>query len=115
MLAWWLPLMRAAAQEYGGNRLAQDRNVVAQRPVPDVPNVEFHAARIAGVIPAADLPKPGETRLRFVVVFDIPAVACHFPCHDRARSNEAHLAAQHVEQLRQLVEAGPPQEHPDFG
>ena len=32
---------------------------------------------------------------------------------DRARADDAHVAAQHVPELRQLVEVGEPQDAPD--
>ena len=43
------------------------------------------------------------------------AIACDFPRDDRARADQAHRSAQHIEQLRQFIEAGPAQEAPDAG
>ena len=81
----------------------------------DVPDIELHAPRVGRVAAAADLPQPGQARLRCVVVFDVAAIARDLGAHDRTRPDQAHLAAQHVEQLRQLVEARAAQEAPDPG
>ena len=60
-------------------------------------------------VAAADLPQPGQPGRALDVVDDVVAVAGELLDHHRPRADQAHLAAQHVDQLRQLVERGAPQ------
>ena len=62
---------------------------------------------------AEDLPGAGHAR-REVQPAAVPALDLAVLVeHERARADEAHLAAQHVRQLRKLVERGAAQEPPD--
>ncbi len=60
-----------------------------------------------------DLPEPGHPRPEVespaAPLADVPVLGGN----QRARADEAHLAAHHVQQLRQLVDAGAAQEPPD--
>lgn len=83
------------------------------RPVANVPRVHLHALVIGGVAASADLPKPRDAGRHKVVVRDKVAVSYDFLLHDGARSDEAHLAANDVEDLRELVEARTTEKMPD--
>jgi hypothetical protein len=88
---------------------------VPQCPVLHIPKIELHAALIAGVATAAHLPEAGHARSRLVVVGDVPAVADDFRLDDWPRADQAHLAAQYIKKLRQLIEAGLAQQAADSG
>src|SRR6185503_1027506 len=90
----------------------QDLDVRPERPVDDVEVVERDHVleRDTG---AEDLPRAGHTR-RQVETAAVPAGHLLVLVDDeRARTDQAHLAAQHVDELRELVERRPPQEPPD--
>src|SRR5687768_12664345 len=103
--------------QYDGlDRLENDEQVEADREILDVEQVELqllHRVLDAGAVGVAHLRPSGQARL------DDMALAVernlHLEVLDelgtlRAGSDQAHVAAQHVPQLRQLVEARPPHE-----
>jgi hypothetical protein len=51
----------AASGQYGGDRLPQDLQIQAERPVLDVAQVESNGVNALQVGASADLPEPGET------------------------------------------------------
>src|SRR5262245_6468362 len=77
--------------------------------------IELDALRIVAVVAAAYLPQAGDAGAAARIVVERGAVALDLVLHDRPRADDAHLAGDHVEQLRQLVEAGHAQELADLG
>jgi len=59
---------------------------------------------IGDVTPAAHLPKLGEAGLAFGVLDEIVAVAFQFVGDHRLLAGRAPITADHVDQLRQLIE-----------
>src|SRR5690606_30248671 len=111
-------------QRYGGHR--QDVQVEHHRPVLDVVEVVLDPAldllRCVGFpAPAVDLRPAGDARLdlvaREVAVDDLAIELVGSLRHRRvgARADQRQVALQHVEQLRQLVQAGLADEAADAG
>ena len=94
----------AAAQQDDGDRLQQDPQVAEQADVAHVLLVELDQLGAAQLVAAADRPQAGQAgahaqRLRVaagVALDDLPRL--------RPRPDQRHLAAQHVHELRQLVQ-----------
>ena len=95
------------ANKHGGDGADQDFQIEPQRPVVNVFKVKTHPVlEIGNLIAAADLPEAGEAGL------DAQAAAVgqifktfHLVHRQRARTDQAHFGAEHVVELRQLVEA----------
>ena len=65
--------------------------------------------------PAAHLPQSGNARLRFKNTSTMPDVIdCIFIGDRRPRTNQRHLAAQHVPKLGKLIKARFPQQSPKW-
>ncbi len=63
-----------------------------------------------------DLPQAGNSGLGFQQSAAMPGgIGFNFIRHRRTRSDQRHFSAQHVDKLRQFVEAGAPQEIADLG
>jgi hypothetical protein len=62
------------------------------------------------VVSAADLPKSRYAGSNGAIKTKVPTIFGDFGLDDRARSDNAHLAAQNIEQLRQFIKARPSQE-----
>src|SRR6266702_8498702 len=121
----WTPRasVRVAAHEAFPESQANDLDVEPEAPVLHVVQIELDAAHhlfdaVGFAAIAVDLRPPGDARLDPVAVH----VALHQILVDvvvfermRTRTHHRHLAAQHVDELRQLVEAGAPQERADRG
>ena len=86
-----------------------------QYPVADIPDIELHSPWIRGVTATAHLPQPGYARTGGAVIGDVPTIEPSLRGNDRARPDQAHLAAQNIDQLRQFVQAGPTQNMPNGG
>jgi hypothetical protein len=110
-----LPLsMRRDEHRHRGAQ--QDLHVAPEGRAGDIGDVERHALGVAGVAAAADLPRAGQARTdREVVLRRGAVVGGELPGLHRPRADQAHLALQHVDQLRQLVERGSAQEAADPG
>src|SRR5882762_10754153 len=99
--------------------LDQDLQVEAQAPALDVVEVALDPLLDRGVAPpSVDLGPAGDSRLHLVAEH----VARHPPPEFldearalRTRPHETHLAAKHVEELRQFVEARSPEKRPEAG
>src|SRR3546814_1689289 len=81
----------------------------------NVLHVESHALLIRRVAATARLPKSCEARTHKAVVFEMVAVAAYFRFYYRARADNAHIAAKHVDQLRKLIEAELAHDRADAG
>lgn len=71
-----------------------------------VPSIHSHAFFVGGVAAAAGLPHAGDAGQDHAVFAEVFAVAFNFLGDDRARADEAHVAADDVPELRQFVKAG---------
>lgn len=105
----------AFAEGDGFDGLEQVHEVDPDGPVADVPGVHGDALFVGGVAAAAGLPHAGDAGQDHAVLAEVVAVALDFFGDDWARANEAHVAADDVPELRQLVEAGLTQEGAELG
>ena len=103
-------------RQHEPRRLGDDLEVEPQRAVGDVLEVvrellgPRHLARQAQLGEAGD---PGRHDQALPVGGDLRRELLEEQRPDRARADDAHLAAQHVPELRQLVELGGAQDPPD--
>lgn len=79
-----------------------------------VPGIHSDALFVGGVAAAAGLPHAGDAGQDHAVFAEVFAVAFDFLGDDRARADEAHVAADDVPELRQFVKAGLPEEGPEL-
>lgn len=77
-----------------------------------VPGIHGHALFIGGIAAPAGLPHAGDAGQDHAVFAEVVAVAFDFLGDDRARADEAHVAADDVPELRQFVKTGLPEEGP---
>src|SRR3982751_6345238 len=111
--------VRVSMADPVAQRHPQDLDVERQGPVLDVVEVVLDPLRKARVAaPAMDLRPPRDPRADAMADHVLRELLLELPDELRPlgpRADEGHLAAQHVTQLRQLVEAPPPQEASDAG
>lgn len=105
----------ALAEGDGFDGLEQVHEVDPDGPVADVPGVHGDALFVGGVAAAAGLPHAGDAGQDHAVFAEVVAVALDFLRDDWARADEAHVAADDVPELWQLVEAGLTQEGAELG
>src|SRR5262249_21943244 len=112
--------MRVAVDAEGvPEGLQQDLQIEAETPALDVVEVVLDPLldrRVAA--PAVDLRPAGDPGLHLVAEHVAGHAATEFLDEARAlgpRADQAHLTAQHVDELRQFVEAGPPQKYAQGG
>src|SRR5690348_16730070 len=89
-------LLRPGAAQDGGNRAQENLEVEPERPVVNVFEVEAHPfLEVGNLVAALDLPETGEAGLdaQTAAVREIAETA-DLVHRQRARANEAHLAAQ---------------------
>lgn len=79
-----------------------------------VPRIHGHALLVGGIAAPAGLPHAGDAGQDHAVFAEVVAVAFDFLGDDRARADEAHVAADDVPELRQFVKAGLPEEGPEL-
>ena len=100
-------LLRPAAGKHNVHRLKQDLNIAPQGPVIDILDVQLDDFfKILDVAAAADLPQAGDAGFHGQAALVVALVLLIFVQRRRAGANQAHIAAQHVKELRQLVDAG---------
>src|SRR5918999_2385543 len=101
--------MGAALREHRGYGPRDDLDVRGDRRVRQVAPVVLDALVVSDVTAAADLPEAGETGpcRQIGVLAAAGAVLLELALDDRSRADEAHVALDHVDQLRQLVETRP--------
>src|SRR5262245_6004136 len=97
--------LASPGQQDGRDRLYDDDDVSPQRPALHVVTIEKDAPLIRNIIASPDLPGAGESGPRTEVEQDVLAVFLKFVDHHRARPDDAHLPAQNVDQLWQLIDA----------
>lgn len=105
----------AFAEGDGLDGLEQVHEVDPDGPVADVPGVHGDALFVGGVAAAAGLPHAGDPGQDHAVLAEVVAVALNLLRDDWARADEAHVTADDVPELRQLVEAGLTQEGAELG
>ena len=93
------------AQHHVLDRGDDDRDVERERPVLDVEDVEALVRVERRVVAGLDLPQAGDARRHRLAGEQILVELGDLRRQRRPRADEAHLAAQHVEQVRQLVDA----------
>src|SRR5271165_389985 len=93
----------------------QNAKIQPDRPVSDIKRIQLNPLLVAGVVASGYLPQAGQAALDARVQLEAGSVARDFLMPDRARANQAHIAAQDVPQLRQLVQARLPQKASDPG
>lgn len=94
--------------------LEEQDDVLPEAPVADVPGVELEAAVEADVVAAADLPEAGDAGRGHADDGQEVADLLFFARQVRARADEAHLALDDIEDLRQFIEAVLADEFADF-
>lgn len=107
-------LIGAFAGEDGFDGLEEVHEVNPDGPVADIPGVHLNAFFVGGVAAAAGLPHAGDAGQDHAVLAEVVAVALDFFGDNRARTDEAHVALDNVPELRQLVEAGLPEERTEL-
>src|SRR5437879_684053 len=102
------------AEEAAPDRPDQDLQVEPKRPALDVVEIVLDALLERRVpAPAVDLRPAGHARLDLVAQHVARNLASEFVDKERPlgpRPDQAHLTSEHVDELRQLVEAPPAQE-----
>ena len=78
----------------------------------DVVQVESVVGLEGRVVPGFDLPQAGDARPHEVTVVELGRELVDLRPQRRPGPDQAHVAEEHVEQLRQLVEAGAAQDVP---
>src|SRR5437660_6927888 len=92
------------AAEKRERRAREDLQVDQWRAVLDVPEVQLDALLPGQRGPAVDLRPAGDPRLHVETAALSRGVALDLVGERRARPDQAHVAANHVPQLRQLVD-----------
>ena len=105
----------ASAFQNLDNRKEEDLDIEPDAPVVYLPDVELELLFPTEAVAAADLRPAGDAGLDFVPPGLLGGVAVEVFHEERPRADEAHLPAQDVDELRQLVEAGPAEEPAQAG
>src|SRR6202049_759519 len=107
-----VPSVRSTSVEHSRKRLPQHHEVHHYRPVLDVEQVKPHRFLPREFGAATDLPEPGHPRLEQHPPARVVAVLFHLAWQGRPRTDQGHLPAQHVPELRQLVQRMAPYSAP---
>jgi len=99
-----------AGIEHHPNRAEQNAQIHLQAAMAGVVKIELDAFAIAEVVPARDLPEPGQPRAHRQHLLHALAVAGQFLLHNRTGANNAHLTPKHIQELGQFIKAGSAQE-----
>ena len=105
-------LICTMSPEYDFHGFEQNPKVHQQRLLSYVVRIHDDSPAIIGVVAAGDLPKPGNSWLGSHVGGQVAPIAEHLVLHDGPRADEAHLATEHIPDLRQLIETGLAQKSP---
>src|ERR1700730_11564945 len=113
MMAEVLNSIRTLAHEDGARCTHEDFDVEPGRPRLGVSQIqpdhfiEFEAAS------AVNLPQPSDSWLDFQYPATVPRLVSHyFVGNCRARADQRHVPFEHIQKLRQFIEAGSPQQPP---
>src|ERR1700719_3076623 len=100
--------MSAIAGKNGGGCLNKNLDVQPNRPAAGIFKVQANHIIEARPATSLDLPQAGNTGLDFEHATTMPQVVGPELISDRrSRTNQRHLSAQYVQELRQFVQAGP--------
>lgn len=92
------------ATDKGGSRLEAEHDVEPKRPILDIEDIQPVLVLEIEIRPASHLGHAGDARLDGEEAPMVLAVLLDFALLMRPRSHEAHFAAEHIEELRQLIE-----------
>src|SRR3954470_24122602 len=101
--------------EYGGDRLTENAQVKPQIPVLDVLNIQFDVAFERWVSACRHLPQSGNSGNKVESAQMLEFVLTDVINRVRAGADQAHVAEQHVPQLRKLVQTIAPKESSQLG
>src|SRR5438876_232036 len=120
VVARWRESLRGVAsagafsRNDGGRCREQDLDVCPERARPCVPEVETHHLVERRTAAAGDLPQSGNPGLYVEKAAAVPRLVLLELVGNRwPRADERHVSAQHVPELRQLVEAAVPEKASD--
>ena len=102
-------------KKHDANRFEEQKGIHPGRPVADVIRIQLNALFVGCVVAARYLPQARDAGFDHRIEAEIGAVFFDLFGDDRPRSDEAHVAADHVPKLRQLIEASLAQEAADAG
>lgn len=88
------------------NGTPKEHEIQPDAPVMHVPAVHLHALGVVDIASSAGLPHAGDAGEDGVVLLDISPIPRDFLLDDGTGTDEAHLTFEHVQELRQLIEAG---------
>ena len=88
------------------NGAPEKHEIQPDAPVMHIPAVHLDALGIVDIASSAGLPHASDAGEDSVVLLDIFPIPRDFLLNDGAGSDEAHLTFEHVQELRQLIEAG---------
>src|SRR5579872_312464 len=94
----------AAPGQYTGNGAHQNLPIERQRPIINVLHVHLHPRFEVDVVAAGDRPQAGEAGTHAQPAALPALVLLDFVRHGGPRPDHRHIAAQHVPQLRPLVD-----------
>ena len=100
MLPLWALSVSSMPPQHDLDGLEQDPHVHQERLLAYVVRIHDHPASIISVVAAGDLPESGDSRLRGHVGRQVAPIAKHLVLHDRPRTHQTHLSAEHVPDLR---------------
>src|ERR671910_2166734 len=109
------PSIRPALPQHGHDREGEDTQVSADRDVLDVLALDRETLVETKRAAPVDLHRSRQSRLDEQAEALLRRVLLDYLDLLRARADEAHLIAQDVDELRQLVEARAAQQAPDGG
>src|SRR5438477_5420121 len=98
-------LARAASGHHDRKSPQDEIEIVADAPVIDVPHVQVHPFLERDLVPSGNLPDTSQSGANRKPAPLPPLVLRDFLRDGRAGADDAHVAAEHVDELRQLVDA----------
>jgi hypothetical protein len=101
------------AAEHSGKRLKDDLHVQEETPMADVPEIHVHVDIEGRTSPCLDLPKAGEARLHHASLHVFRLVTNYIIDWMRSGADDTHFPTDHINDLRQLVNAVAPNEGTD--
>src|SRR3954471_5439082 len=107
------PSVSASALDDRAQSLDDDQNVADHRPVVDIRKVQADSLFPRQIRPSAHLPETRDTGLDEQPPLHIVVVCLDLTPQRRSGSGAAHLPPEHVDELRQLVDAEPAQDPTD--
>lgn len=97
----------APHREYSG--VQQNSQVHKEAAILEVVKVVLNVFMDQVSAVSAKLPQPGDARVDLKALALALSITAHDEWHFRSRPDQAHIAFQHIEQLRQLIKTGAPQ------